>query len=492
MNIKLSNLRGDDDYLQLLLTADQPGTAPTGLPYDVSTKWSDFKAANPALTLNIDHAVTARLYIGYGDLPIGNGAQPAPDSDQYYGWIEFTKDPGQNEVWINLTNVDMVGLPLAVSGTDLQDNAFTLGYKKSTKTIISDLETNVLVRGANAAAVITCALALGKSTSKVVGPNIIPESYPSYDDDNGYLTALLKAEAELTILSDAPVMGESGVLFTGSFREATESDQSVISLTDENGKSFKVMKDQFTTSIIYKGDGGKLVYDGTTYDQNRTPANDSDSTQAQRNVTNSVFRNLVIGMNEGYFTTDGDNNSINFTYEKPFENDMGSMYAKVLHDSSNSYGFPYADSNLKTLVQASPDHDFTLSILGDDQIFGYDDDSESSENKPGIGQYQFGIGGGSSDLGEVTIGNCRYLPDPTSGAYGGFLPSLNEWVQLHFSGPDKYIWIKTSGDGSVSADGCLLVSGGAFTPVFNSNKVLEIGANCTWNGDTPSPDKPSS
>ena len=42
------------------------------------------------------------------------------------------------------------------------------------------------------------------------------------------------------------------------------------------------------------------------------------------------------------------------------------------------------------------------------------------------------------------------------GGYGGFLPTLTEWTKMTFEGPGKYIWIKTTGDGFIAADNCLI------------------------------------
>jgi len=42
-----------------------------------------------------------------------------------------------------------------------------------------------------------------------------------------------------------------------------------------------------------------------------------------------------------------------------------------MHETSNSYGFPYADSNLKTLLVAAIDTPITLTILKDDESGGY-------------------------------------------------------------------------------------------------------------------------
>ena len=47
------------------------------------------------------------------------------------------------------------------------------------------------------------------------------------------------------------------------------------------------------------------------------------------------------------------------------------MYAQIIHETSNSYGFPYADSNLKTLLVAAIDTPIAVTILKDDESGGY-------------------------------------------------------------------------------------------------------------------------
>ena len=65
--------------------------------------------------------------------------------------------------------------------------------------------------------------------------------------------------------------------------------------------------------------------------------------------------------------------------------------------------------------------------------------------------YQFGIGTGSggfpTDLGEITIGNLRYLNES---GYGGFLPNVDNWTQMYFGDPSlgQWIWFKTPAVGA--------------------------------------------
>ena len=475
-HIKINNERGDDDQLYLLLTAKSPSPV-TGITRDKAVKLSEFKKHNANMTICIDWIDAARLYVAYGEMDSAH--PPKADGNQYFGWIEFTKKLSDSSVWINLSNVDIVGLPLILAGTASNGDPFTLGYKKSINDIVTEMKNDVL-NGPTAPAVITCAT----GQTKIVGPNGMPDSYAPYEVDvgHGYLNFLMNAQANLIITSDSPKGGESKV-FYGSFLNATSDDQPIISMKSKDGNLFQILKGQLTNEIIYRCDGGTLIYDGITYPQNRTKENDPGSTEAERTITNSTFRNILIGINEGYFTAVGENRSANFPYFSPFYTGEGSAYAKVLHYTSNSYGFPYADSNLKVLITANPSELLTMTIIKDDEAKGYDNSPPEGGNQPQSGDYQFGIGALSSLLGIIKIGNCRYLPNE-AGAYGGFLPTVNDWIKMEFEGAGRHIWINPA-ERSDNGKGC-------FSPVdpFWDNKKLTWGAGVTWNEWVPSPPKP--
>lgn len=471
MKIKIINNRGTKEDLYLLLTGDkQKGI--TGITPNTSVKLSDLLKTNPTLEIDIESIEGARLYVGYEAFPSDNA--PIADGDQYYGWIEFTKKATGTAVWLNLSNVDITGLPLILAGTDTAKKAFTLGYKKSVIDIISMMKTSALKPATDKnPAYITCKT----GQIKVVGPNGDPDSYASY---KSYINTLSINETPLTITSDTPKDGVPKV-FKGKFLNAKNDKDVLISLKSNEGDTFEVLKGQFTTEICYRCDGGTLIYNTKTVGQNQSPQDTNDKMYA-----NSTFRDILIGINEGYFTTKGPNESIDFAGQVPFSTGQGSDYAKVLHENSNSYGFPYADSNLKVLVTALPSETITMTICKDTEAKGYDDNTKDSPNQPTSGAFQFGIGENSSSLGMITIGGWRY-PADENGAYGGFLPTLTQWTKMNFEGPDKFIWIKTTGDGFISADNCFNTG----TPTYNNKKVLIWGAGVTWNSGIDSPTKPT-
>jgi hypothetical protein len=297
------NNRGDETQLYLLLTAaGESGLQ--GIQLGKSTLITDFFAANPSHSFSAETLVVSRLYVGYGSMP----PAPDPNSNQYYGWIEFSRNNVDEGVWLNLSNVDIVGLPLTLKGK-LADSGkpFSLGYKKSVKDIISDMKARALTRQ-DPAVVKDC----GGGRTKIVAPNIQFPFYRQYDD---YLNTLTMAGAKLTIQTDTPTGGTSKT-FTGSFSKGRYQDLPAV-------------------------------------------------------YTNSLFRNLCIGINEGYFTAKGPNDNSKFSSDEPFRNGQGNVYTQIMHESSNSYGFPYADANLKTLVVAAIESPITLTILKDEEMGDY-------------------------------------------------------------------------------------------------------------------------
>jgi glycosyl hydrolase family 64 (putative beta-1,3-glucanase) len=357
---QIVNNRGDESQLNLLLTATNDDTRLDGIELRKSTSMADFFSRNSSHSFSAEKLVSSRLYVGYGPMP----SNPDPNSNQYYGWVEFSRNPDVDKgVWLNLSNVDIVGLPLTLKGKSANDgNPFSLGYKKSVKGIISDMKTRALTRQ-DPAVVKDC----GGGRTKIIAPNI---QFPFYREYNDYLNTLTMAAAKLTIQTDTPIGGKSKT-FTGSFSKGRYQDLPdagpILTITCDSD-TFQILKSQFTTQFLYRCDGGHIVFNGETLPQNR---DDKSATLASAVYTNSLFRNLCIGINEGYFTADGPNDSTKFSSDKPFGNGQGNVYAQIMHETSNSYGFPYADANLKTLLVAAIDSPITLTILRDDEPADY-------------------------------------------------------------------------------------------------------------------------
>jgi hypothetical protein len=355
---KIVNNRGDETQLCLLLTATGQ-TGLEGIELGKSMLIKDFFTGNPSHSFSAETLVGSRLYVGYGPMP----PAPDPNSNQYYGWVEFSRNKADKGVWLNLSNVDIVGLPLTLNGKLADDgNPFSLGYKESVKDIISAIKTRALTTQ-DPAVVKDC----GGGRTKIIAPNIQFPFYRGYDE---YLNILTIVGAKLTIQTDTPI-GETSKMFTGAFTKGRYQDLAntgpILTLTF-GSDTFQILKNQFATEYLYRCDGGTIVFNGVTLPQNRP---DNAGHDASAVYTNSLFRNLCIGINEGYFTADGPNDSTKFSSDKPFANGQGNVYAQILHETSNSYGFPYADANLKTLLVASICSPITLTILRDDEPADY-------------------------------------------------------------------------------------------------------------------------
>lgn len=505
--IVLNNLRPNSTWLNnqfdkskalfALLTADSHSGMGGSLVPNVLTP------VIPQMRVWFETIKSGRIYIGYGEF----NNPPTPGGSDYFGWIELSRTSTDDVVWINLSNVDILGLPITLRGVTSSGNDFTLGYKTpivapppvhgqpAGKGIIDDVKS-VLTDNANGKSAALITTSTGQT--KVLAPNHVPASYRSYTP---YVNTLIgktnkngSAPVPLKITSDAPKNG-SAITFNGHFH-AEDSGNYIITLTSTDGtKVFKIKKGDLTTQIIYQCDGGYIYYSTnsgasfTKYPQNRTAANDPSSTAAEQTITNSVFREIMIGLNEGYFSADTASNNDNSQFPGlvPFASGYGNQYAQVIHNNSNSYGFPYADSNLKVLITAEIGADIFITAIPDDEAHNYQAPPDNSSNQPQSGTYQLGIGSNSQALGTIKIGNWRYLPNNVGG-YGGWLPDLPDWTKMEFTGlgADKYIWIK---NGAVTENtngvNCLTQT------CVISNDVLVWGAGLSWNGSTAAPANPS-
>jgi hypothetical protein len=246
------NNRGDETQLNLMLTATSDSGL-EGVQLGKSTLINDFFSGNPSHSFSAETLVGSRLYVGYGPMP----SAPDPNSNQYYGWVEFSRKDVDEGVWLNLSNVDIVGLPLTLKGKLADDGKpFSLGYKKPVTEIISEMKTRALTRQ-DPAVVKDC----GGGRTKIVAPNIQFPFYRQYDD---YLNTLTMAGAKLTIQTDTPKDGTSKT-FTGSFSNGRYQDlpDAVPIITITCGSdTFQILKNQFNTEYLYRCDGGTILFNG--------------------------------------------------------------------------------------------------------------------------------------------------------------------------------------------------------------------------------------
>jgi hypothetical protein len=450
IQINLTNLRSSNLTVLMTVNNTTASTANvTGITINAPTSITAI-TDNTIYASNIDGG---RLY--FIDGPLTTNVPLPNKKGQYYGWIEFSQMPsdcptpaGICQYWVNLSNVDITGMQLALTGTDINGTAFSVGYKSGATAMISALAT------AFPAAVV----GTGK-TKKILAPNHIPSAYPSYDT---YLGKLTSTNAGMIIKSD------DSIQFTGGFCNYFDTGITktvVVLLTDTNGNTIKVTEESLTTDIIYQCDGGHIYYNNVQWPQNR---GDGGATMI---TTNSVFRDICIGFNEGYWTPSKTVNNCNFPVMTPFTNG-GSAYAQMVHSMSNSYGFPYADSNLMVLITAlaGTNNPLGLTICDDKTPVGYSE-VKSSNNAPACGTTTLGVG--DSQLGVIGIGECTYSTTG-GGLYGGYLPEMTGWTKMSFNvgdpsanpnGEPTYIWVnpneisgKTGGIINTDCNGLPIIS----------------------------------
>ncbi|WP_299674265.1 beta-1,3-glucanase family protein [uncultured Dokdonia sp.] len=275
---------------------------------------------------------SGRLYISYyAKLP----ANPVPTSNNYYGYIELTLGT-DNVLWTDLSSVDVFGVPMAMTL-----GSHKLGYSKSHNTIVKDIAT--ALGGTNGTAV---QRKNGKGNTKVVGANVLFANQPSYD---AYLKTLKGKSLTIKSLPASPLKYN----FTGSFK--TDGSISLVSASPK--LTFEIPAVDLTNKTIYLSNGD-CVYNG----KKRNAMSPNDTCAA-------VYRDVMVGINEGYFSATGKNDSSLFPTMTPFASGHGNAYAKAIHEGSDSYGYPFSDLNLKTLIKVPVTNasNLKLTILDDDK-----------------------------------------------------------------------------------------------------------------------------
>ncbi|MEH0069743.1 hypothetical protein V6L77_04435 [Pannonibacter sp. Pt2-lr] len=124
VTLNLVNLRGaptaPGEDIYILLTGENV-TGLTGITLGTVTSLSQI----PNAAISFTTIKSGRLYAGLGQFP----NPPTPAGGIYYGWIEFSCLAAGDNLWINMSNVDLLGLPLSIAGTEAGGGSFSLGYK---------------------------------------------------------------------------------------------------------------------------------------------------------------------------------------------------------------------------------------------------------------------------------------------------------------------------------------------------------------------------
>ena len=330
MKVTIKNTSGvADNQVFLLLT----GSGFKGKGIKAGTSVTLNKLTNNSFDLT--QIVGGRLYISYlTALP----ANPVPTSDNYYGYLEFTLG-SDSVLWVDLSAVDVFGVAM---GFSVAGNK--LGYQKSHNTIAGEIvkALNNSTSGNGDAVKRTNS----NGNVKIVGANVLWDKQPSYAS---YLKTLKGAKLAIKNLVTSPIKYD----FTGSFK----ADGSISLSATSGGDTFSIPATDLNDKTIYLSNGD-CIFNGVK--RNAMSPNDECA---------AVYRDIMIGINEGYFTASGANNSSNFPNMKPFANGEGNVYAKLIHEGSDAYGYPFSDKNLKTLINVpvTASTQSTLTILADDK-----------------------------------------------------------------------------------------------------------------------------
>ncbi len=313
-------------------------------PNDIYVMLTGANFAGTGITIDKSHALSSltnngfdlngitngRIYVSYyTPLPVN----PVPTSNDYYGYIEPTLG-ADNVLWVDISSVDVFGVPLGISvGSD------NLGFSKSHNAILKEITS---VPGMNGKAI---QRDNGKGNIKLVGANVAYADQPSYAN---YINDLKGSALRIKSLDDSPLKYD----FSGTF----ENDGSVSLKSTLTSDTFSISVSELNSNSIYLCNGS-CTYNGKS--RNAMSPNDTCA---------AVYRDIMVGFNEGYFTKGGTNNSYDFPNMTPFASGYGNAYAKYIHEGSDSYGYPFADKNLKTLIKmpVTATTELTLTVLGDD------------------------------------------------------------------------------------------------------------------------------
>lgn len=327
MNIQVNektDVPSNEIYLYLTGTNFQG----SGIQVNTSIALSDINDN----TFTIDKIIGGRLYVSYYNKLAKN---PVPYSNNYYGYIELTIDQNST-LWVDISCVDVFGVPLGFSVS-----GHKLGYKKSHNAIVDNILKTHRVNGED------LRKNNGHGNIKIVGANVYYKDYPTFES---YIQALKGSELKIINLPDCPLKYN----FVGTF--TNDGGISLKSTTDSN--TFSIPAAYLNNKSIYLSNGE------CEWNNKLRPA------MAPNDTCAAIYRDIMIGYNEGYFTPGGENNSSKFPSMHPFASGYGNVYAKLIHEGCDGYGYPFADCNLKTLINTPVTSltKFTLDIMGDDQI----------------------------------------------------------------------------------------------------------------------------
>jgi hypothetical protein len=341
--VEIDNKSGTADENVWVMVTANGGSPSIGLlnPKKVSELPKTGNTGNvPYPYFTFDELVAGRIYFSLDRaMPAENILDPGRGRNMAtirYDWVEVTQDGSQNAA-ANLTSVDQFGIPLAIRTYKNEVQQAQAGYCKPANVVMESLKK------LSKDAFVTD----GVKFVRVLAPVKSPESYPSFD------TCLNSLKGRpITIKGYYYGTPPGDYNYNGSVTSTGD-----INLKSASNNSFSILSSDLTRQAVYFANGAYYVNDKKI----DSLANDMDG---------AVYRDVMTGFNMGYFGVEND--SSKWPQTKPFQNGNGNQYAKIIHECSDSYGYPFTDNSNKVLISIDPAKVDTLriSILADNTTDG--------------------------------------------------------------------------------------------------------------------------
>ena len=321
----------------------------------------------------------------------------SPQSDSFFGFIEFTYLSTDTQATWDLSNVDAVGMLCGLTCPEFSGGK-CCGYNTTSQT---EFVTNILKASGlddNSPAYKKCGPKL--EYGKVLSPTLAPQAY---NNVMAKYLAQLEAMGINVVLSSDPLQnystcgqsigGPAAVKFTGKFQPAAKVDgvdNVILKLAGQDADKTAIYLTTTalngTSAFAADSDGGVYVYQGKNLVGNNVhlnwgttcadipappkpvPAALKTKLALQAQVS-SIIRNLITAMNLGEipYTKPGQTYDQNDpkTWVPAYTGEYSNLYNQYVVTHSNSYGMPYSDAaHSKVQYHSSGNSTVQLHLLG--------------------------------------------------------------------------------------------------------------------------------
>lgn len=310
---------------------------------------------NSGCSFNINDITSGRIYVSFNNIippPADRWVvDPANSalSTTRYDFVELTYN-GSDYSCANLSAVDQFGIPMILKADSKPND--TRGFKDSANKIIpklaalSNCDPQVYIRK-------------GNDFIRILSPVKKPDNYSFFE---GYIEGLNGLKLAINDYYYGSPQGP--VNYSGIMRKNS------ITFTDNNNNQVCLDENSFGKPHLYDCNG---TFTANNVEEN---FNNNDSFCV-------VYRDFLAGANLGLWGAENDSSSWGGT---PLFSKGGNEYAKILYQSSNSYGFSFSDidrKRLKSLLMLNPNGDtLTITIIDDEATGGYTPGTSPSDDPP--------------------------------------------------------------------------------------------------------------